>query len=230
MFASVPLSTTLHEGRHFLGTFRLLEVSCTGRSSGGSRIWKAVEDKGLPEAILVSIDGQTKKTRGSSPSHIVQILLRTLTDEELQGLRNSEENMGSLKDLLLRAKMPAGEAESSVERLRSAPKRPHSEEQTILRAQVALMFDKDPALLKLRCDRVRGSWIFSIFDGIGLMLDETSEEQTRMIWDRLSKDYPELLRGIWDRTQSLFQGLNGGVESNSSIILNNSKVVTSSDD
>jgi hypothetical protein len=49
MFASVPLSTTLHEGRHFLGTFRLLEVACTGRSSGGSRIWKAVE-KTIPQA------------------------------------------------------------------------------------------------------------------------------------------------------------------------------------
>lgn len=228
MFASVPLSTSVHEGHHLIGTFRLLEVACTRRSSSGSRLWKAVENKGLPEAILVTIEGQTKKTRGSYPSHVVQILLGALTDEELQGLRNSQEDLTSLKDLLLRAKMPAGDAEAAVEKLRTAPKRPYSEEQTILRAQVALMFDKEPAVLKLRGERLKGTWIFSCFDGIGLMLDETSEHQTWMIWERLTQDYPEVVQGIWERTQTIFQGLDCGQEGNSSIILDTSAVLTSS--
>lgn len=114
------------------------------------------------------------------------------------------------KDLLLRAEMPAEEAEAAVERLRSAPKRPQSEEQTILRAQVALMLILD--LLELRWHR-----------------SDAGRDQTRKIWDRLIEDYPELLRGIWDRTQSLFQDLNGGDESNSSILLNNSAAVTTAE-
>ena len=230
MFASVPLSTTLHEGLHFLGTFRLLEVACTGRSSSGSRIWKAVESKGLPEAILVSIDGQTKKTRGSNPSHVAQILLGTLSDEELQGLRSSEENMASLKDLLLRSKMPAGEVKAAVEKLRTAPRRSNSEEQTILRAQLALMFDKDPALLKLRCERMKGTWLFACFDGIGLILEETSEDQAWKIWERLVIDYPEVVQGIWERTKSIFQDLDGDKENNNSKFLNNSEVLTGCQD
>ena len=81
------------------------------------------------------------------------------------------------------------------------------------------MFEKEPALLKLRGERLKGTWIFSCFDGIDLMLDETSEDQTWKIWERLIKDYPELVQGIWERTQSIFQGLDRVQESNSSIII-----------
>ena len=45
--------------------------------------------------------------------------------------------------------------------------------------------------LKLRCARVGGSWIFSRYDAIVLMLEPEQQNQARKIWDRLSETHPE---------------------------------------
>jgi hypothetical protein len=60
--------------------------------------------------------------------------------------------------------------------------------------ELAALFQRDPATLRLRCYRYRGQvWIFSNFDGIAMMLSCSPDDScVRMAWDAMTQRYPEL--------------------------------------
>jgi hypothetical protein len=176
----------------FVGLFDLLEAATPGKRSKGAAVWKHAQDAGkpLPVATLAVLPGRPKKTRVVEVGRVLDALENCITGGDFEKLLE-EDRKTSLLELVVRA---GADRERARHHLAEAEARilDRSRAQISMRAELATLLGRDAASLKLRCAHVDGSWIFSRYDAIALMLQPEQQDQARMIWERMQEAHPEL--------------------------------------
>ena len=187
IFASVP---TLPG---FVGVFKLLEAAMPQSRRKGSAVWKRAVDAGkpLPEASLMAIPGCRQKTRAAAVAQTLEALEGAVPAADFAKLFEEDGKKASLIDLLVRGGVAEEEAEGMLA-LAEARVVEQSEEKLAILAELAQLLGRDGAGLKLRCRRVHGSWIFSRYDSMALMLEPEHRDQAPKIWERMLAEHPEL--------------------------------------